>query len=312
MTGTVSGGKTIIVGARGSTLSVAQTMQVIRSLRRRFPAYAFELRKITTLGDRTAHWARDARGIFVKEIEDELLSGGIDMAVHSMKDLPSVLTKGLCLAAVTKRRDPRDALITRDGSDIGSLKPGALVGTTSLRRSSQILHLRPDVKIEGLRGNLDTRIRKLNDGLYDAIIVARAGLQRLGVASGNVRVIPETVLLPACGQGVLGVETRAGDTRVMRIAKAINEERAFVCVECEREFLRETGGGCRLPVAVHAKMRGKDIILAARIISTDGVSVVSVKGMSPVRGAGKLARRLAREALEKGGRKILSEIGDEE
>jgi hydroxymethylbilane synthase len=303
--------RTIIVGARGSALSVSQATQVIRALQRRWRGYDFELKTITTLGDRVSEWGRDARGIFVREIEDELLSGAIDMAVHSMKDLPSGLVKGLRLAACTQRKDPRDALISRDGDDLMALKPGALVGTSSLRRSAQLLRLRPDLKIEQLRGNLDTRIRKLADGLYDAIIVARAGLQRLGVRNDRARVIPVSLMLPACGQGVLGIETRQRDARAIRIARSINDPRAFACMACERIFLRETGGGCRLPVAVHARITGRSITLSALISRIDGSAVVSVKDTAPLQNAAKLARRLAKEALDSGGRKILAEIDNE-
>ncbi|MGE5308688.1 MAG: hydroxymethylbilane synthase [Deltaproteobacteria bacterium] len=298
----------VVVGARGSALSVAQTMQVIRSLRRKFPRFAFELRKITTLGDRVKDWSRDAKGIFVKELEDGLRDRTIDLAVHSMKDMPSALPKGLVLGAACKASDPRDAIISRDAKDLSSLKRGALVGTTSLRRQAQVLRLRPDLKIAGLRGNLDTRVRKLEEGLYDAIIVAAAGLKRLSMRGTGARPIPEDVLLPACGQGVLGLEIREGDKEMARFCAALNDPRAFARVEAEREFLRATGGGCRLPVAVHALIRGKEISLKALIISTDGKRSVSVQGASCVADGKRLARRLAREALKNGGSKILKEI----
>ena len=303
--------KEIIIGARGSALSVCQSMQVCRSLSRRFPGIRFSLRRITTLGDRTNEWSRDAIGIFVKEIEDELLSGRIDCAVHSAKDMPSTVTPGLCLAAVTRREDPRDALITRSGKSLSELPRGARVGTTSLRRQAQVLSLRPDLKVEGLRGNLDTRVRKLNEGMYDAIIVARAGLRRLGVSHTGMRVIPESQMLSACGQGALVIEARAGDRLVKRICSSLDDPATRACVECERAFLRATGGGCRLPVAVRARLRAGRVFLTGLIISAGGTSAVRVDGSCPRAKAGVLAASLAKRALENGGAGILAEIKDE-
>lgn len=304
--------RVITVGARGSLLSVTQATQVIRSLRRLFPGYVFELKTITTLGDRVKDWGRDAKGIFVKEIEDELLAGTIDLAVHSMKDLPSELAPGLKLGAAAKRKDPRDALISKSGTGLMALKKGARVGTTSLRRAAQLLRLRPDLRIEGLRGNLDTRIRKLNEGLYDAIVVARAGLQRLDIRGARFSVIPVGMMLPACGQGVLAIEIRENDRLTARFCGRLNDPRALACVGAEREFLRAAGGGCRLPVAVHARLRGGKLALSALIISKDGARSAAVSGSSTVAGAAALARALARSALDSGGRDILAEIDDEE
>jgi hydroxymethylbilane synthase len=286
-------------------------MQVCRRLSRRFPGTRFSLRRITTLGDRVKDWSRDAKGIFVKEIEDELLAGKIDIAVHSAKDMPSQITSGLYLAAVTRREDPRDVIISRPGKSLVELPRGALVGTTSLRRQAQVLCMRPDLRVEGLRGNLDTRVRKLDEGMYDAIIVARAGLRRLGICHPGMRVIPESMIIPACGQGALAIEARVDDRLARRICASIDDPAAHVCVECERAFLRQTGGGCRLPVAVRARLRAGRVYLTGLISSVDGTSAVRVTGSCPSAKAEVLAVSLAKRALENGGAAILAEIEDE-
>ena len=301
----------IIVGARGSLLSVAQTEGVIRFFQRRFPRYSFTLKKITTLGDKAKTWLRTDKGIFVKEIEDELLAGKIDMAVHSIKDLPSKIPSRLKLIAVTKRENPRDVLITKNNFDLFSLKPGSVVGTSSLRRKAQILRHRPDLRIENLRGNLDTRIKKLNAGLYEAIAVAAAGLKRLGYKNIGARLISTKIMLPSCGQGALGIEVRGNDSFMQKLAKKINDRNSFICVSCERAFLRETGAGCRMPVAAFAKIRDRRINLSVMIISLDGKNAVRLSRSAPLSQALALGKSLAVEALEKGGREILAQIKNE-
>lgn len=300
--------KEIVIGARGSLLSICQTEAVISFFKKEFPQYTFSLKKITTLGDKAKVWQRTDKGIFVKEIEEELMSGKIDMAVHSMKDLPSKIPSRLKLIAVTKRENPKDVLITKDNYDLFSLKPDSVVGTSSLRRLAQILHHRPDLRIENLRGNLDTRIRKLNGGLYDAIVVAAAGLKRLGYKNISAKFIPTEIMLPSCGQGALGIEVRSNDSFMQKLAKKINDWSSFICVSCERTFLRETGAGCQMPVAVFARIRARRINLSAMIISLNGKKAVRLSRSAPVSEALALGESLAAEVLEKGGREILAEI----
>jgi hydroxymethylbilane synthase len=300
--------KEIIIGARGSLLSICQTENVIRFFKKKFPQYSFSLKKITTLGDKAKVWHRTDKGIFVKEIEDELMKGEIDMAVHSMKDLPTKIPSRLKLIAVTKRENPRDVLITKDNHDLFSLKPSSVVGTSSLRRQAQILHHRPDLRIENLRGNLDTRIRKLKEGLYDAIVVAAAGLKRLGFKNIDAKFIPAKIMLPSCGQGALGIEVRNNDRFMQRLAKKINDRNSFICVSCERTFLRGTQAGCRMPVAAFARIKGRRINLSALIISLDGKKAVRLSKSTPITEALVLGKNLAAEALKKGGREILAEI----
>jgi hydroxymethylbilane synthase len=298
----------ITVGARGSLLSVTQTESVIRILRRKHPGCSFRLEKITTTGDRAKAWDRNDTGIFVKEIEDALANGRIDIAVHSVKDLPSKIHGKLLLAAVTEREDPRDFLIARSRADLFSLPAGCLIGTSSLRRRAQILHVRPDVRVAELRGNLDTRIRKLQDGMYDAIVVAAAGLRRLKVARRIGTPIPPELMLPQSGQGALGIEIRKDDARTARLVKCLDDPRTHACVDGERAFLLESKAGCRMPVASFAAITGGRMSIEGMIISLDGKRMIRLHRFSSIRAAKTAGKRLARQVLANGGAQILREI----
>jgi hydroxymethylbilane synthase len=298
----------IFIGARGSKLSVAQTESVIRFLKRKFPRHIFRLKKITTLGDRVKEWQRSDKGIFVKEIEDQLIAGTIDLAVHSMKDLPSRIPGRLKLAAVTRREDPRDVLISKGNRSLLELRANAVIGTSSLRRRAQLLRLRPDLRIEDLRGNLDTRIRKLQEGRYDAIVVAAAGLRRLRYQKIKTRPLSLKIMLPSCGQGALGLEVRNNDKLMQAMAQKINHARTCFCVASERAFLEATGAGCRMPVAAFARIKGRQLNLSTMIISLDGKKAVCLSKNAPLGQAVALGKNLAAEALRKGGRDILAEI----
>jgi len=302
--------KEVIVGARGSLLSVAQTQAVIRTLSGSHPGYCFKLKKITTLGDRSSAWQRSDTGIFVKEIEDALLSGDIDIAVHSVKDLPSRIPAKLLLAAVTKREDPRDVLITAKGKDLFSLAANSLIGTSSLRRQAQVLHIRPDLRIAELRGNLDTRIRKLKDGMYDAIIVAAAGLRRLKIPRSAGYPIPETLMLPQTGQGALGIEIRRGDLLANKLVRVLDDPIAHACIDSERAFLAQSKAGCRMPVASFATIKAGRIILEGLVVSLDGKQMIRLRADSPVSKGAAMGKKLARKVLKMGGAKILKEIRD--
>ncbi|MDD5347185.1 MAG: hydroxymethylbilane synthase [Candidatus Omnitrophica bacterium] len=300
---------TVVVGARGSRLSVCQTKSVIGLLQAKAPGYGFRLRTVTTLGDRVSRWERSDAGIFVKELEEALVAGAIDMAVHSVKDMPSQIAPGLELGAILKREDPRDCLITRGrNAGIAGLRPGCIIGTTSLRRKAQLLQQRPDLIVRDLRGNLDTRIRKLHDGLYDAIIVAAAGLKRLKVKGIFARPIPPGMLLPACGQGALGIEIRAADARMSGLAAKLDHERSRQCVSAERAFLRHTRAGCRMPVAAYAAVKDKRLVIEGMVISLDGSNAIRRRVSGNADRAQELGKRLAREVLRCGGKKILEEI----
>jgi hydroxymethylbilane synthase len=299
----------VIAGARGSLLSMAQSAGVIAQLKAKSPGTEFVFRKITTLGDTAKKWLRSDTGIFVKELEDALLSGKIDLAVHSVKDLPSRIPPDFNLAAILKREEPRDILIVKTkNKGLSGLKPGAVVGTCSLRRKAQVLRIRPDLKVEDLRGNLDTRIRKLKAGLYDAIIVAAAGVKRLGFKDLAARKIPEDVMLPAAGQGALGIEIRKGDSRIEELVIKLNDLRTRSCVEAERSFLARTGAGCRMPVAAFAQVKLNKIILEGIIISLDGTKIARASLEGKLSDAEIIGRLVAEMALKKGGKEILREI----
>ncbi len=294
-------------------MSVAQTALVIRLLAQRAPGYKFIFRKITTLGDRVKKWGRNDLGIFVKELEDALIAREIDLAVHSVKDLPSLIPETLSLAAITKRDEPRDVLVTKDKNlGLSGLKPKAVIGTTSLRRKAQILKFRSDLKVKDLRGNLDTRINKLNSGFYDAIVVAAAGLKRLKLESLETAIIPESVMLPAVGQGALGIEIRAGDSEAEKLAGSIDDLESRICVECERVFLRYTQAGCRMPVAAFARIEGGKIFLEGQIISLDGQKSVRLALKGKISDGKTIGRKLAEKVLKHGGKEILRGLDNEE
>ncbi len=294
-------------------MSVAQTALVIRLLAQRAPGYKFIFRKIATLGDRVKKWGRNDLGIFVKELEDALIAREIDLAVHSVKDLPSLIPETLSLAAITKRDEPRDVLVTKDKNlGLSGLKPKAVIGTTSLRRKAQILKFRPDLKVKDLRGNLDTRITKLNSGFYDAIVVAAAGLKRLKLESPETAIIPESVMLPAVGQGALGIEIRAGDSEAEKLAGSIDDLESRICVECERAFLRYTQAGCRMPVAAFARIEGGKIFLEGLIISLDGQKSVRLALKGKISDGKTIGRKLAEKVLKHGGKEILRGLDNAE
>lgn len=298
--------KRIIIGARASPLSVAQAESVIKVLRSKFPAYSFCLKKITTFADKQKNRRRSDVGIFVKELEEALLHKKIDLAVHSLKDLPSDLPRDLTLAAVTKRRDHRDCLIFKEKTSLDKLKKGTCLGTSSLRRQAQALRIRPDLQIKDLRGNLDTRIKKLMAGEYDAIIAALAGVKRLGYAKNLfLEALPVSIFLPAPGQGALGIEARTNDKTIKTLAEKINHRKSFFCAVCERAFLREFGAGCRLPLGALAEIKDRQIHLQAVVLSSNGRRIIRLSRKGALKQAESLGRLLAKKVLEKGGRDIL-------
>lgn len=287
---------------------MCQAEGVINLLKKRFPRRGFSLKKIVTSGDKTKNWQRIDKGIFVKEIEAALIKGRIDLAVHSLKDLPYLMPKGLILAAVTARDDPRDVLVVNDRKNLLRLKRGALVGTSSLRRSAQIRRWRRDLRVEDLRGNLGTRIARLKEGRYDAIMVAAAGIKRLKIKGIFFKHMPPRIILPAAGQGTLGIQTRKDDGMISSMAAQIGDERTFICVSCEREFLKAIAGGCRLPMGALAQLKNKRICLDAAIISLDGKRMIRVSKSAKVNAAQGLGRYVAKSMLDKGGREILKDV----
>jgi hydroxymethylbilane synthase len=280
-------------------------------LRRETPTVAVETVVIKTKGDilQDVHLAKvGGKGLFVKEIEDALLRDEVDIAVHSMKDVPMELPDGLQIGVMSEREDARDALISKDQKKLEDMPVGARIGTGSLRRGFQLLHLFPDIEIVPVRGNLDTRIRKIQTDGLDGIIVATAGLKRMGWTDRITQVIPVEIMLPAVGQGVLGIELRKNDDYVRRAVSFINHPRTWVEVSAERAFLGRLGGGCQLPVAAYGMKEGNDLTVTGLLGSLDGRELIKdeVRGVSE--DAEVLGKSLAERILSKGGQAILDEV----
>ncbi|MBU4305896.1 MAG: hydroxymethylbilane synthase [Candidatus Omnitrophica bacterium] len=254
--------KNIVIGSRKSPLARAQARFVAAGLRKIFPECAVVIRGIVTSGDRLKKWPRAAgKGLFVKEIEEALLQGKIDIAVHSMKDVPVEIPAHLEIAAVMKRLCPLDVLVCRQKGTLATLGKGSCIGTSSPRRKAQLLAYRPDIKVAEIRGNLDTRLRKLKEGRYDAIVVAAAGMLRMGRQRHIREHIPQTIMLPAPGQGALGIEVRRDALCIKKMVKRLNHRRSFREITAEREFLRAMGGGCRTPIGAIGKIDKERLIL---------------------------------------------------
>lgn len=300
------------IGTRKSALALFQANWVKARLEELYPGIEIELVKIVTGGDKILDSPLSkigGKGLFVKEIEEALLEGEIDMAVHSMKDMPAVIPEGLVISAVPEREDPYDALISRNKELLMHLPQGAKVGTASLRRSIQIKMQRPDLDIQVLRGNLDTRIRKLDEGLFDAIIVAVAGLNRLGLKDRIVEFLTPPDFIPAVGQGALGIETRERDERVRKLLEPLEHAPTRTVIKAERAFLRNLGGGCQAPIAAHAVLLDDDKVhLTGLVASLDGRKVVRGEIEGTPAEAYHIGAKLAWRLLDKGAREILKEI----
>lgn len=264
-----------MVGSRGSKLALTQAQQVLEALAQRVPDVSCRIEVIRTTGDAASRAPLSqigGVGVFVKEIEDALASGRVDFAVHSAKDMPTKMDPRLCIAAYPEREDPRDVLVSRAGG-LNALPRGANVGTGSLRRRAQLLAVRPDLRMSEIRGNIDTRLRKLDDGEYDAIVLAYAGLRRMGLDSRVSEVLPTDVCLPAVGQGALAVQCRA-DGDVAGVLRVMDHQETRRCVEAERVVLDRVGGGCNLPLGVFAQIVDGEVVIDAVLASTDGSVVV--------------------------------------
>lgn len=302
----MAGKRKIIVGARGSLLSLAQADIVISALKKKSPGVEFIFKKILTAGDKDKAWLREDTGIFVKEIENALLSGEIDIAVHSAKDLPSEVPAGLKIAAVPKRENPADVLIAREKISLEKIRPRAIIGTSSPRRRAQLLKRRPDLIIKDLRGNLDTRIKKLEAGEFSAIVIALAGIKRLKIKNLWTQILPKGIMLPCAGQGALAIEIREGDKFIEELVRPINHPPSYICVSCERAFIRDLRAGCRLPVGALARIKGKRIFLETKALTPDGKKVIYLKKSARLKEAELLGTSLAKEAIKKGADKILN------
>ena len=294
---------TIRLGSRGSPLALAQSRMVAAALEAAHPGLAVPITIIRTEGDRNTDaslTSAGGKGLFVKEIEEALLSGTIDLAVHSLKDLPTELPSGLTLAAIPARHDPHDALIARDVRRVEDLKEGALVATGSPRRQCQLRARRHDLRFVEVRGNVDTRVRKLERGDFDALVLAVAGLERLGLETPGRAAIPTDICLPAPGQGALGLETRADDATTVRLVGALDDPASRGAVTAERAFLAELGAGCLAPAAALARVDGRRLVLEAMFAESDGATVQRDTASGDVDDAAALGASLAGRLLRAG------------
>ncbi|QDP40768.1 hydroxymethylbilane synthase [Radiobacillus deserti] len=303
----------IVVGSRKSNLALTQTDWVIKQLQNAGAENSFSVKKISTKGDRILDVTLSkvgGKGLFVKEIEQAMFDGEIDMAVHSMKDMPSELPEGLTIATIPVREDHRDAFISNDHVKLMDLPSGAVVGTSSLRRGSQLLAVRPDLNIKSIRGNIETRLRKLKEEDFDAIILAAAGLLRMGWGEDIVtEFLDPDLCVPAVGQGALAIECRKDDTELLELLEKIKDDHTTKTVTAERRFLHLMNGGCQVPIAGYAYLEKDEVILSALISTSDGKTVLreTVRGKDPLAVGEEAANRMK----DRGAQEIVDEAIEE-
>ncbi len=307
--------KDVRIGTRGSQLALWQANYIKGRIEQAFPETAVEIITIKTTGDRITDRPLamvGGKGLFVKEIETALLENRIDLAVHSMKDMPGDLPQGLTIGAIPERENPFDVLICADGKSFADYPRGAKIGTSSLRRGSQLKHVRPDLEILSIRGNLDTRLKKLKSGEYDAIVLAAAGLRRLGQAKEITEYLTEEIMVPAVGQGALCIETRENDPDMAPIMAKLDHAPTRTCVQGERAFLKQIEGSCHIPVACFGKNMEQGVMLTAVVASEDGQEVIRETIISPADSVIEKGRELAEKLLENGGKRILENLNSNE
>ncbi|HXC30900.1 MAG TPA: hydroxymethylbilane synthase [Verrucomicrobiae bacterium] len=299
--------KALRIGTRGSALAMWQARSVAKALATSMGSEP-EIVIIKTSGDKfqQASFSQiGGKGVFIKELEDALLEGRIDLAVHSMKDVPTELPGGLTIAAIGKREDARDALLSASGAVLAALPQGARVGTSSLRRQAQLLHARRDLHVLELRGNVDTRVEKLRRGDYDAIVLAKAGLDRLGLSEKITEVLSCDVSLPAAGQGAIGIETRAADAETLRLLAALEDRESRSAVTAERAALAGLGGGCQVPIGAWGRIENGKLLLDVAVLSPDGAQRLWEKDSGTVEEAEALGRRIAKKLRDGGAASLL-------
>ncbi len=307
--------QTIKIGTRGSPLALWQANWVKSLLEEEHPHLTMELVRITTSGDKIQDVALakiGGKGLFTKEIEESLLQYGSDIAVHSMKDVPVKLPAGLGISVILKREDPRDALVSREGVALADLKEGARIGTGSLRRTTQLLAYRPDFEIVSLRGNVETRLKKMKSENLDAVILASAGLKRLGFGHLITEDISPDILLPGVAQGAVGIETRLQDLPILDALMPLDHEESNHVVEAERAFLRRLEGGCQVPIGALATVEGDTVHIRGMVGSLDGKRILKAERSGSLEDPGRVGYDLAGEILEMGAAEILKEIYESE
>ena len=298
----------VTIGTRGSRLALWQAEWVRAQIERRFPGTAVALAIIKTQGDKILDVPLaqvGGKGLFVKEIEAALLDGRVDLAVHSMKDMPAEVPEGLAIGAVPERETATDVLVSRGALPLRGIAPGEVIGTSSLRRAAQIRHLRPDLAVVPLRGNVETRLAKLDGGELAGIVLAAAGLKRLGLAERASEHLPPDVMLPAVGQGALCVEVRREDPVIGPIVAALDHRESRLAVSAERAFLRRLQGGCQVPIAGHARIEGPRLTLAGLVAGVDGTPLVADRRSGPAETAETIGMELAEILLGRGADEIL-------
>jgi len=306
--------RTIRIGSRKSQLALVQTHWVRDELQKHFPDRAFEVQTMDTHGDKVLDVSLSKigdKGLFTQELEDGMLQGSIDFAVHSLKDLPTRLPEGLMLGCITEREDPADAVVMHEKNQdqqLGTLPAGAVVGTSSLRRLAQLRHHYPHLTFKDIRGNLNTRLRKLDEGQYDAIVLAVAGLERLGMGDRIHQILTPEVSLHAVGQGALGIECRDGDTEILTLIKALEHPATAHRCLAERAFLRELEGGCQVPIGVNTALNGDTLTLTGLVASLDGQTVIKDTVEGPAATADSLGTNLAKHLRSQGAQAILDDI----
>jgi hydroxymethylbilane synthase len=299
------------IGTRGSQLALWQARWVRQAIEKQWPEIKTELTIIKTTGDKITDVPLakvGGKGLFVKEIEEALMDGRIDLAVHSMKDMPAELPHGLCISAVPERENPLDALISNNNISLDQLPRGARVGTSSLRRASQLLHRRPDLNIRTLRGNLDTRLKKLSGGDLDAIVLAAAGLRRLGLRHLITTVLDPDIMLPAVGQGALCIESRTHDSHTSQIVTSLDHAATHLSVMAERAFLHRLEGGCQVPIAAFATLENEQLALNGLVAEVDGSIVIQEAVSGPCDEAASLGVKLAKTLIARGAGDILERL----
>jgi hydroxymethylbilane synthase len=306
--------RTIRIGSRKSQLALVQTYWVRDELQKRFPNLTFEVTTMDTQGDKVLDVSLSKigdKGLFTQELEDGMLQGDIDFAVHSLKDLPTRLPDGLMLGCITERENPADALVVHEkhrDKQLDTLPEGAVVGTSSLRRLAQLRHHFPHLTFKDIRGNLNTRLRKLDEGQYDAIILAVAGLERLGMGDRIHQILPADISLHAVGQGALGIECREGDSEILDLIKTLEDApTAYRCL-AERAFLRELEGGCQVPIGVNTVLDGEALTLTGLVASLDGQTLIKKQIQGTSSEAERMGTALAKEVRAAGAQEILDEI----
>ena len=301
--------KSVIIGSRSSRLALVQAGSILGQLREADSCLKFNIGKIVTEGDRSHHLPLDQMpgvGVFVKELETALLDGRVDIAVHSLKDMPTEIPKGLYLAVVTKRLDPRDILVSRAGK-LADLAPGSRIGTGSIRRAVQLISYRPDLEVCSLRGNVNTRLRKVFSGELDGVILAASALIRLGWQDRITEYLPLEHFLPPAGQGTLGIEIRANDKEIGEIVLPLNHQPTWQSVVAERTFLSALGGGCRAPIAVLGKINDNTLNLTAMVAEVGGEKILRASGEGSITIPEQVGNQLAQKILEMGASEFIAE-----